>query len=88
MEGIHPDLRRVADLALKLSVYDFTITDGLRTIEEQREYVARGVSWTMNSRHLTGHAIDYAVIMYGKCRWEFPVMQAVAAAFSWLAPAA
>jgi peptidoglycan L-alanyl-D-glutamate endopeptidase CwlK len=34
------------------------IIDTLRTEAEQRQYVARGVSWTLNSKHLTGHAID------------------------------
>ena len=30
----------------------------MRTYAEQRKLVARGVSRTMNSRHLTGHAVD------------------------------
>ncbi len=34
------------------------IVDTLRTPEEQAENVARGVSWTLNSKHLTGRAID------------------------------
>jgi peptidoglycan L-alanyl-D-glutamate endopeptidase CwlK len=34
------------------------IIDTRRTEAEQRDYVARGVSWTLNSKHLTGHAID------------------------------
>ncbi len=31
-----------------------------RTLEEQAEKVKQGLSWTMNSRHLTGDAIDVA----------------------------
>lgn len=31
-----------------------------RTQAEQADAVARGVSWSMNSRHLTGDAIDIA----------------------------
>lgn len=34
------------------------IVDTLRTRQEQEAYIARGVSWTLNSRHLTGDAID------------------------------
>lgn len=34
------------------------IVDTLRTKEEQAAYVAKGVSWTMQSKHLTGDAID------------------------------
>ena len=32
--------------------------EGVRSIETQRAYVEKGVSKTMNSRHLTGHAVD------------------------------
>lgn len=58
MEGIHPDLRRVLDDALQNSPYDFVITEGLRSLARQREMVRIGASTTMNSRHLTGHAVD------------------------------
>lgn len=34
------------------------IIDTLRTKEEQIENIKKGVSWTLNSRHLTGDAID------------------------------
>jgi peptidoglycan L-alanyl-D-glutamate endopeptidase CwlK len=34
------------------------ITDTLRTPAEQAEFIRKGVSWTKNSRHLTGDAID------------------------------
>ena len=34
------------------------IVDTLRTVEEQAQNVFKGVSWTMNSKHLTGDAID------------------------------
>jgi peptidoglycan L-alanyl-D-glutamate endopeptidase CwlK len=70
LEGIHLDLRKVCDLALKLSPVDFTIIDGLRTIEEERGFVAAGTSQTMNSRHLTGHAIDFAPWVDGKLRTD------------------
>jgi peptidoglycan L-alanyl-D-glutamate endopeptidase CwlK len=56
--GVHPDLIRVVKLALTLCDIDFTVIEGVRTIEKQREYVARGASKTMASRHLTGHAVD------------------------------
>lgn len=34
------------------------IVDTLRTPEEQAANVAKGVSWTLKSKHLTGDAID------------------------------
>lgn len=69
MVGIHPDLRRVADLALSLSPIDFIITEGARDIATQRKYVRQGKSKTMNSRHLYGLAIDY-VDVGGSYSWE------------------
>jgi len=59
MQGIHPDLRRVLDRALQESPVDFVINEGLRTIERQRELLRIGATTTLNSRHLTGHAIDF-----------------------------
>lgn len=58
LRGIHPDLRKVIELALKLSPLDFTVIEGLRTKERQAKLVASGASKTMNSRHITGHAVD------------------------------
>jgi peptidoglycan L-alanyl-D-glutamate endopeptidase CwlK len=43
---------------MALEVIDFTVLDGIRTIEEQRANVARGKSRTMNRKHLEGLAVD------------------------------
>lgn len=56
--GVHPALRKVMDRALRESPLDFVIVEGLRTPQRQRELVRVGASKTLNSRHLTGHAID------------------------------
>jgi peptidoglycan LD-endopeptidase CwlK len=58
MAGIHPHLRRVLDRALQESPYDFVVTEGLRTLERQKQLKAMGASKTLNSRHITGHAVD------------------------------
>ena len=58
MAGIHPDLRRVLDRALQDSPVQFTVIEGLRTVEKQKQNVASGASQTMDSRHITGHAVD------------------------------
>tara|TARA_R110000787_G_scaffold23272_2_gene66798 strand:+ start:2946 stop:3569 length:624 start_codon:yes stop_codon:yes gene_type:complete len=58
LNGIHPDLRRVIDRALQDSQLDFAVIEGLRTRKRQEQLVASGASQTMNSRHLTGHAVD------------------------------
>ena len=61
--GVHPDMIRLMNRAREIAPFKFIIVDGLRAIEEQREYVRIGASKTMNSRHLPGrdglsHAVD------------------------------
>lgn len=74
MEGIHPDLRRALDRALQDSPLDFSVIEGLRTIERQKQLVASGASQTMNSRHLTGHAVDLLPIgPNGKGAFDWPL---------------
>ena len=58
MRGIHPTLRRVIDTSRAASPVGFVVIEGLRNMERQRELVAQGFSRTMNSKHLTGHAVD------------------------------
>jgi peptidoglycan L-alanyl-D-glutamate endopeptidase CwlK len=68
LKGVHPDLVRVVELALTYSPHDFTITEGLRSVARQKALLEAGASRTMNSRHITGHAIDFAVLIAGKVR--------------------
>lgn len=53
-------LQRVVYKAATTMPFDLTVTEGLRTKEDQAKYVAAGTSWTMNSKHLIGKAIDIA----------------------------
>jgi peptidoglycan LD-endopeptidase CwlK len=74
MNGIHPDLRRVLDRALKDSPLDFVVIEGLRTPERQKQLVATGASQTLNSRHITGHAVDLLPIgPNGKGAFDWPL---------------
>jgi peptidoglycan L-alanyl-D-glutamate endopeptidase CwlK len=70
MLGIHPDLIEVIRAMAQLSTDDFTIICGLRTLKEQEHLVSIGASTTMKSRHLTGHAFDWAPIVSGKLSWD------------------
>jgi peptidoglycan L-alanyl-D-glutamate endopeptidase CwlK len=81
LKGVHPDLVRVVELALTYSPHDFLITEGLRTVARQKALLEAGASRTMNSRHITGHAIDFAVLIAGKVRWDWPLYGPVADAF-------
>jgi len=83
LRGVHPDLVRVvrrcaADWADPET--GFIVTQGLRTLEEQKLLKAKGASRTLRSRHLTGHAIDLAVSVRGQIRWDWPLYAKLAKA--------
>lgn len=71
LEGVHPDLVRVVKKAAAMSDLDFTVLEGLRTLERQKELKANGATKTMNSRHLTGHAVDLGALVKGEVRWDW-----------------
>lgn len=81
MDGVHPDLVEVAQLALELSKVDFGVSEGLRSREKQRLMVKQGQSTTMNSRHLTGHAIDVYAWVDGGISWDWKYYKEIAKAF-------
>jgi len=86
LEGVHRDLVRVVERA-RLAV-PFIVTEGLRSRERQAQLLAIGASRTMNSRHLTGHAVDLAywlddgdsAVEQGEIRWDWPLYQQIGAA--------
>lgn len=65
LEGVHPDLVAVVKRAIEITEQDFLVIEGLRSYERQRELVNKGKSTTMNSRHLTGHAVDLGPYPWG-----------------------
>lgn len=81
LQGVHPDLVRVVKRAITITEVDFSVLEGLRTAARQRELVAAGASKTMNSRHLTGHAVDLGAYVAGAVRWDwnlyFPIAKAM-----------
>ena len=81
LAGVHPDLCRVVRRALVLTPVDFTVTEGLRTRKRQARLVRAGASRTLNSRHLTGHAVDIAALVDGEVRWDWSLYAAIAKAF-------
>ena len=58
LSGVNPDLVAVVKRAIQITEVDFTVIEGIRNINRQRELLKAGKSTTMNSRHLTGHAVD------------------------------
>lgn len=81
MVGLHPDLVEVVELAAKISSLEFIITEGKRTLQRQKQLVAAGASQTLDSRHLTGHAVDIAARVGGQIRWDWPLYDKLAVSF-------
>lgn len=85
LKGVHPDLVGVAKLAHEIAIakgLNFRVTEGLRTIERQRELVKAGASKTLNSRHLTGHAFDFVpVLADNSISWKWPAFWPLVACF-------
>lgn len=75
LEGVHPRLVEIVKLAIQRTPVDFTVVEGLRTAERQRELVAAGKSQTLNGLHLQqadgyGHAVDLAPLVGGAIPWD------------------
>lgn len=58
LEGVKPELVDVVTRAAQLTGIPFSVNEGVRTIERQRQLLALGKSRTMKSKHLTGEAVD------------------------------
>ena len=81
LEGVHPDLVKVVQLAIRKSDLDFAVLEGRRTIDRQRQLFAQKATKTMNSRHLTGHAVDFVALINGRASWDFKHYSEIAQAF-------
>ena len=78
LQGVHPRLVAVVRRAAETSALDFIVTEGMRTTERQAQLVEAGASQTMNSKHLTGRAVDLAVVVDGEVRWDWPLYHRLA----------
>ena len=58
LKGINTKLVNVLNQAIKH--FDFIVIEGKRSLETQKEYVAKGASKTLESKHLDGMAVDIA----------------------------
>lgn len=80
LSGVNDNLVRVVKRALQITTQDFAVLEGLRTKERQAELVRKGASQTMNSRHLTGNAVDLVPIVNGKVSWDWKYFYPIAEA--------
>lgn len=80
LDGVDGDLVRVVKRAIQLTEVDFTVLEGLRSEERQRELYEKGASKTMNSRHLIGQAVDLGAYVDGRVEWSWPLYYKIAEA--------
>lgn len=76
LQDVQPKLAQCVQLAIKYSLVDFRVQQGLRTIEDQKKAVAEGHSRTMHSKHLKQTdgfvwAVDLVVLTGGVVDWTF-----------------
>ncbi len=82
LQGVHPDLVKVVKRAIQITEVDFRVQEGLRSVSTQKKYLAAGKSQTMNSRHITGHAVDLVAMIGGRIQWELSLYFRIASAMS------
>lgn len=78
--GVHSDLVLCVGRAIQICECDFTVAEGLRSLAKQQEYFKAGSTKTMNSRHLTGHAVDLFAWVGGKVSWDWKYYHMIAVA--------
>lgn len=83
LTGVHPKMIAVVERAIEITKIDFGITEGVRDLETQREYVKSGVSQTMNSKHLIqddgySHAVDMMAYVGSRGSWEMNLYDDIA----------
>ena len=62
LKGVDTVLAAVTLQVIRRHSVECHVSEGLRTKERQRELVAAGKSRTLDSKHLTGHAVDLVVM--------------------------
>ncbi len=70
LDGVHPVLIDIVKRAIEITPLDFGVSEGVRIPERQKELFESGASKTLESRHLTGHAIDLVAYFQGEVSWH------------------
>lgn len=89
--GVHPDLVKVVERAITITLVDFRVQEGLRTLTRQEKLVAIGASTTLDSMHRMqpdgyGHAVDLVPWVDfdadgdKELRWDWPLSYKIAEA--------
>jgi peptidoglycan LD-endopeptidase CwlK len=78
LKGVDKRLQKAVHHAIAETKVDFGVICGLRTIEEQRELVAKGASQTLKSKHLDGEAVDLMAYIGSRGSWELNLYDDIA----------
>jgi len=78
LTDVHPDLVRVVHRTAVMSSLDFAVLEGWRNLDRQKQLLAQKATRTLNSRHLTGHAVDLAPMISGSVAWDWPLYHRLA----------
>ena len=79
LKGVNPTLAELMTAVEAQHPDAFEITEGMRSRDRQAQMVAEGKSQTMNSRHLTGNAVDIAMLgPDGSLNWDFDAYRPIA----------
>ncbi len=79
LKGIHPVMVDFCKRLIAATPVDFTVNEGRRSLAQQKKNVAKGVSKTLKSKHLTGHAVDLGPLVNGKKTFAWPPYYQLAA---------
>ena len=78
LAGVDAALQETVKLAIQKTKIDFGVICGMRSIETQKELVAKGASKTMKSKHLEGKAVDLMAYIDGRASWELKLYDDIA----------
>ena len=78
LKKVHPDLVKIIRKCAATTTVPFKIMETARSVAQQKENIKKGVSWTMNSRHIVSddglcRAADVVPLVNGKVSWSWPV---------------
>lgn len=79
LDGVNESLATIVRRAVKAVPFDVIVVEGLRTKARQADLYAQGrtkpgkvVTWTMESKHIQGRAVDLAPMLGDAIDWSDP----------------
>jgi len=78
LTGVKPQLVNIVRRAIQLSSVDFGVTEGVRTLATQKKYLREGKTQTLESKHLTGDAVDRVAYVGSAISWELNLYDNIA----------